>query len=94
MGFRGLAAEQQKTAMLLSDGMVGQARIDDISDLGTTINDNFQVRLSLTVTIPGRDPYTATLTQAVSRLAIGSVQPGATTPVRVSPRDPQSLMIA
>src|SRR4030081_1577600 len=90
----GLAAEQQKTAALMANGIVGQARIDQISDTGTTINENPQVHFNLTVTIPGRDPYAATLTQVVSRIAIGSFQPGASVPVRVSPDDPQTLIIA
>ena len=92
--FAGLAAEQEKTAMLMADGIVGRARIDQISDTGSTINDNPQVQLELTVTIPGRDPYPAALTQVVSRLAIDSFQPGATVPVKVSPEDPQTLIIA
>jgi hypothetical protein len=90
----GLAAEQQKTAMLMASGIPGQARIDQVSDTGVTVNDNPQVQFNLTVTIPGRDPYPATLTQVVSRIAIGSFQPGATVPVRVSPDDPRTLMIA
>ena len=61
---------------------------------GTTVNQNPQVQFSLTVTIPGRDPYQATLTQVVSRLVMGNFQPGSTVPVRVSPEDPQSLIIA
>ena len=92
--FKGLAAEQQKTAALMSSGIVGQARIDNVSDTGATINDNPRVQFNLTVTVPGREPYPATLTQVVSRIAIGSFQPGASVPVRVSPDDPQSLIIA
>jgi hypothetical protein len=91
---QGLAAEQQKTAALMANGIVGQARIDQVSDTGTTINENPQVQFNLTVTIPGRDPYPSTLTQVVSRIAIGSFQPGASVPVRVSPEDPHTLMIA
>ena len=90
----GLAAERQKTTMLMSSGIVGQARIDEISDTGMTVNENPQVQFNLSVTIPGHDPYPATLTQVVSRIAIGSFQPGATVPVRVSPDDPQTLLIA
>jgi hypothetical protein len=90
----GLAAKRQKTAALMTNGIVGQARVDEISDTGTTINEHPQVLFNLTVTIPGRDPYAATLTQVVSRIAIGSFQPGATVAVRVSPDDPQMLMIA
>lgn len=90
----GLAAEQQKTAMLMASGVVGQATIDQVLDTGTTVNQNPQVQFSLTVTIPGRDPYPATLTQVVSRLVMSNFQPGNTVPVRVSPEDPQSLIIA
>lgn len=89
-----LSAAQQKTSALMASGIVGQARIDDVTDTGMTVNDNPRVLFSLTVTIPGLDPYPASLTQVVSRLAIGSFQPGATIPVRVSPDDPQSLIIA
>lgn len=88
-----LAAEQQKAQMLMATGVVGQATIDSVTDTGVTINENPQIALGLTVTVPGKDPYQATLTQVVSRLAIAGYQPGATVPVRVSPDDPQVLMI-
>ena len=90
----GMAADQQKTAELMSNGMPGQAVINTIADTGTTVNENPQVQFNLTVSLPGQAPYPATLTQIVSRVAIGSFQPGATVPVRVSPNDPQTLMIA
>ncbi len=90
----GLAAEYEKTAMLMAGGLVGQATIDRVTDTGATVNDNPRVQFKLTVTIPGRDPYQAHLTQVVSRLVIGNFQPGASVPVRVSPDDPQTLMIA
>jgi hypothetical protein len=80
--------------MLMTRGIVGQARIDRIADTGTAINDNPQVRFALTVTIPGREPYPATLTQVVRRIAIENFQPGATVPVRVSPDDPEALIFA
>jgi hypothetical protein len=92
--FKGRAAEQQKTSALMASGIVGEARIDSVSDTGATINDNPRVQFNLTVTIPGRKPYPSMLIQVVSRIAIGSFQPGATVPVRVSPDDPQSLIIA
>ncbi len=89
-----LAAEQQKAQSLMATGIVGQATIDQVTDTGVTVNDNPQVQFNLTVTLPGREPYPATLTQVVSRIVIGNFQPGATVPVRVSPDDPQTLMIA
>jgi hypothetical protein len=79
---------------LIATGIVGQARIDQVTDTGTTVNDNPQVHFELTVTIPGHEPYPATVTQVISRLVVGNFQPGATVPVRVSPEDPQTLLIA
>lgn len=88
-----VAEQQQKAQMLMTTGIVGQATVDSINDSGVTVNDNPQVEFVLDVTLPGREPYKASLTQVVSRLAIAGFQPGATVPVRVSPDDPQVLMI-
>lgn len=88
-----VAEQQQKAQMLMASGLVGQATIDAVNDTGVTVNDNPQVEFVLDVTVPGREPYKASLTQVVSRLAIVGFQPGATVPVRVSPDDPQVLMI-
>jgi len=88
-----VAEQQQKAQMLMTTGIVGQATVDSINDTGVTVNDNPQVEFVLDVTLPGREPYKASLTQVVSRLAIAGFQPGATVPVRVSPDDPQVLMI-
>ena len=79
--------------MLMTTGIVGQATVDSINDTGVTVNENPQVEFVLDVTLPDREPYKASLTQVVSRLAIAGFQPGATVPVRVSPDDPQVLMI-
>ncbi len=89
-----LAEQQQKAQMLMATGLVGQATINAVTDTGATVNDNPQVELALTVTLPDRMPYEATVTQVVSRLAIAGFQPGSVVPVRISPDDPQVLMIA
>lgn len=88
-----LAAQQQKTQMLMATGIVGQATIDSVTDTGVTINENPEIEIALTVTVPGGAPYKASVKQVISRLAIAGYQPGATVPVRVSPDDPQVLMI-
>jgi hypothetical protein len=89
-----LGEQQQRTQMLMASGLVGQGTINAIQDTGVTINENPECEISVTVTLPGRDPYQATLKQVVSRIAIPSFQPGATVPVRVSPQDPSVLIIA
>ena len=73
-----LAEQQQKAQMLMTTGIVGQATIDAVNDTGVTVNENPQIELSLTVTVPGKDPYPASLTQVVSRIAIAGFQPGST----------------
>jgi hypothetical protein len=94
MGLGGLADQQRKTATMISNGIAGQATVERICDTGSTVNENPQVQLELTVTIPGRDPYPAVLTQIVSRISLPRFQPGAVIAVRVSPSDPDTLIIA
>jgi len=89
-----VAAESQKAQYLMSNGRQGSATITAIRDTGVTINDNPTVELDLDVSLDGGAPYTVTHKQTISRIAIGSFQPGATVPVRVDPMDPHSLMIA
>jgi hypothetical protein len=86
--------EQEKAAALIATGIVAHARIDAVADTGVMVNENPRVQFDLTVTRPGRDPYSASLTQVVSRLVMGNFRPGATVPVRISPDDPLVLMIA
>lgn len=80
--------------MLMASGIVGEARIDGVTDAGSSINDHPHVQFTLTVSVPGRDPYPATLDQVVSRTTLPRFRPGTTVPVRVSPEDPLVLMLA
>jgi hypothetical protein len=89
-----IAADSQKAQYLMANGRQGSATITAIRDTGMTINDNPTVELDLTVSLDGGAPYPVTHKQTISRIAVGSFQPGATVPVRVDPMDPQSLMIA
>jgi hypothetical protein len=86
--------DQQRARIRVVNGAAVRETIDRRDDAGEAVNDNRAVQLNLTVTVPGRDPYPATLTQVVSRLAGGNLQPRATAPVRVSPDRPHTLMIA
>lgn len=88
-----LESEHLRTQQLMSEGRVGRATITAIRDTGTTVNENPQIEFDLRVSVDGGSPYPAQHRQIVSRLVIGSFQPGATVPVRVDPADPQSLLI-
>ena len=89
-----MAADGQKAQYLMANGRQGSATITAIRDTGMTINDNPTVELDLSVSLDGSAPYAVTHKQTISRIAVGSFQPGATVPVKVDPMDPQSLMIA
>ncbi|HEX6390033.1 MAG TPA: hypothetical protein VFZ89_11310 [Solirubrobacteraceae bacterium] len=89
-----MQGDAQKAQYLAVSGRPGTARIDAVRDTGITINDNPTVEFDLAVSIDGAEPYAVTMRQNISRIAIGSFQPGATVPVKVDPADPQSLVIA
>ncbi|MGZ4383356.1 MAG: hypothetical protein ACXVY3_02040 [Gaiellaceae bacterium] len=88
-----LAEQQQQAQALMTSGLVGQAMITALADTGSRSTRTPGPAL-VDGDDPGREPYEATLTRIVSRLAIASFQPGSVVPVRVSPDDPQLLMIA
>jgi hypothetical protein len=68
-------------------GVAGEAQILSLSEGGPYINQRPTITMALDVTLPGREPYRAEARQAVGRLVIGRLQPGATIPVRVDPDD-------
>jgi hypothetical protein len=89
-----MQGDAQKAQHLYANGRPGTARIDAVRDTGITINENPTVEFDLAVSIDGAEPYAVTHRQSISRITIGSFQPGATVPVKVDPADPQSLIIA
>jgi hypothetical protein len=72
---------------------VGSATIRAIRDTGITVGDDPTVDLDLTVRLGDGASYSLTHRQTVSRLALPSLQPGATVPVRVDPAGRTSLTI-
>ena len=80
-------------AALYGSGLAGSATIDAVNDTGMFVNEAPVLELDLTVSIPGREPYKTKHRQLVSHAALARFQPGAVLPVRVSPQDPNQLMI-
>ncbi|HWT95322.1 MAG TPA: hypothetical protein VN238_20165 [Solirubrobacteraceae bacterium] len=92
---RGELQRQAETAQrLLATGRQGTATVTAIRDTGVTVNDNPQVELDLDVAVEGMPVFPVTHRQVISRLALGSFQPGASVPVRVDPQQPRTLIIA
>ncbi|MGH2626787.1 MAG: hypothetical protein ACRDHY_09080 [Anaerolineales bacterium] len=76
---------------LLERGQPADARILQMWDTGTTINQNPVVRMLLEVSPPGGSPFQAEAERLISRLQIPQIQPGAMVRVRY---DPQSKAVA
>ena len=70
---------------VLAEGTPAEATILEISDTGTTINNNPVVRLLLEVKTAGGVPFRAEAERLISRLDIPQYQPGQIVQVRYDP---------
>lgn len=97
MGFLKDIRDLQKQADAMAPparrGRPATATITAIRDAGATIDDHPTVELDLAVSLDGAEPYAVTHRQTISRIALPSLRPGATVPVRVDPADRTSLTI-
>jgi hypothetical protein len=84
---------QQQQARLLSTGYQAPARVLQVAQTGTYVNNQPQVSITLEVAPPGAHPYHAQLTTILSMLAIPRVQPGAMVTVRYDPTNPTQVAI-
>lgn len=89
-----MAAEQHRAQRLMAEGLVGQATITDVREIGRSSHRNPVVEFDLRVLLEGREPYPVTHRQVVSRLVVGNFAPGAVVPVRVDPDNVAELLIA
>jgi hypothetical protein len=76
---------------VLSTGLPGTARVEYISDTGSTINQQPVVLFTCTVTPQNGVPYRATIRQAASRLSAPSSLLGKTLDVRIDPKNQQRV---
>jgi hypothetical protein len=74
-------------------GLSGQATILSLREGGPYINQRPTITMELDVELPGRERYRAEARQAVGRLVIGRLQPGAKLPVRVDPNDLANVVV-
>jgi len=71
----------------------GTALINAIRDTGVTINDDPVVEFQMNVTDADGSVYAVLHSQMVSRLRVGSMQPGAQVAVRIDSQDRQNVLI-
>jgi hypothetical protein len=76
---------------VLKDGLLAVAEIINISDTGTTINENPVVRFHLRVQGVDGLPFEAETEKLIPRLQIASIQPGTKVQVKY---DPETFQVA
>jgi hypothetical protein len=89
-----MAKQALEARRLLQIGRRGLATVVAVRQTGVEVDDNPQAELELSVALAGREPYTVTHRQVISRVAIGGFLPGAKVPVRVDPQDPSNVLVA
>ena len=77
----------------IQDALRGRAVIERVSETGATRDGNPEVELRLTVDVPGREPYEATLRQVLSRQVVHTLTPGLEVKIAVDATDPSRLEI-
>jgi hypothetical protein len=87
--FRGMADRKA----LLQSGVRASAKITDIRQTGTTLNNQPGCELTLLVSPVGGHAYTAKVTQFVSLVELPRLMPGADLTVRVDPKNPAHVAI-
>ena len=77
----------------VANAVHGHAVVESVTSTGVTREDNPEVELVLTVALPGREPYEATVRQVVSRQVLHNLGPGQPVSVTVDPDEPAHLEI-
>lgn len=99
MGLGSMAAEVAfrlsgaANARVLATGIRGRATVTAVRDTNVTVNMNPMVALDLRVEIPGQPVFTTTMRQVISRLQVGSFQPGIVLSVAASRTRPRDIVI-
>ena len=83
----------REQAEIATNGRDGTATINAVRETHMTLNEVPILEFDLGVTVGGFGPYPATVQQAVSRPSVPRLQPGAEVNVKVSPDDPNKVVM-
>jgi hypothetical protein len=92
--FAGVMRGAKQTRELLATGVPAQARILQIGETGTYVNNNPAVDILMEVHPQGRPPYPVQTRMVVSLIRLPSIQPGSIVPVKYDPNDPTKVALA
>jgi hypothetical protein len=84
----------EESRRLLQVGRRGIAMVMAVRETGERVDQNPETELELCIALDGQDTYKITHRQVISRIAVGSLRPGAKVPIRVDPRDPANVLVA
>jgi hypothetical protein len=76
-----------------ASGLPGQATVTGLTQTGMSLNDNPQMEMDLSVSLPGMQPYEATRKEFVPLMLLPQVQVGSVLPVHVDRDDPAKVII-
>ncbi|WP_205873824.1 hypothetical protein [Mycobacterium camsae] len=82
-----------KKPRLAGAELTATARVVSVHSTGTMIDDRDVCKIILSVEIPGRDRYEATVRQAVHPISMAAIQPGSIVGVRVDSSRPRQVRI-
>lgn len=90
----GAAGANPFSNLAMFNSMVqGNGRVLAVRDSGSRLDDTVIYDVDMEITVPGQPPYPAVYRTVIAVSALPNWQPGALFPMRVSPDDPQSLML-
>ena len=78
---------------VLETGIAGKGTIVTMAQTGLIVNLSPQVRMTLSVEVPGRPTYQADLKVIVPLLLVGRLTSGVPLAVKVNPADPSNVVI-
>lgn len=80
---------------ILAHGVDGRGLVTGVKPTARwESNDVRHFRMTMTIEVPGRAPYTAAALQPYHRTRWDRIRPGLVVPVRVHPQDPTHVMVA
>ena len=93
VGYYFVRSSGAQSNKILQQGIPGTATILGMASTNMYINEQPVAKLTLSIQLPGRAPYTVEKREVIPLLALGMMAPGRSLPVAVDPADPQKVVI-
>ena len=94
MVFRTIMRGPAQRSRLAQIGVSGTAKLLEITQTGTRVNNQPLIKLRLLVSLPDRPPYTAVHHEIIPMVRLSQLVPGRDVPVRVDPNDLALMAVA